>query len=116
MPDPPDPETFRRSKLDWDEVARSPHAELLQWHSALIALRRSTPELSDGRFDTVSVVVDEDARSLVFRHGPVTVACNLGDKPTTVPIPSGTVVLSSADPDDDPGVLSPESVVVLRIP
>ncbi|MDQ3897630.1 MAG: malto-oligosyltrehalose trehalohydrolase [Actinomycetota bacterium] len=117
VPDPQDPETFRRSKLDWDELGRPPHAGILDWHKQLIALRRSTPELGDGRFDTVSVVYDEDERWLVFRHGPVTVACNLGEKPATVPIPTGTVALSSADDvsvDGNRGVLSPESALVLR--
>ncbi|HEX2119787.1 MAG TPA: malto-oligosyltrehalose trehalohydrolase [Acidimicrobiales bacterium] len=119
VPDPQDPETFRRSKLDWDEVARQPHAGLLDWHKQLIALRRSTPELSDGRFDTVSVVYDEEARWLVFRHGPVAVASNFGDKPVTVPVPSGTVALSSSDESSVEGheaALAPESVIVLCTP
>ena len=114
VPDPQDPETFRRSKLDWDEVSRPPHAELLQWHKDLIALRRSTPELSDGRFDQVRVEYDEEARWLAFGHGPVTVVCNLGEKPGTFTIPAGEVVLSSAEADAGGGVLSAESVVVLR--
>jgi maltooligosyltrehalose trehalohydrolase len=116
IPDPQDPETFRRSKLDWDEVGRSPHAELLDWHKRLIALRRSTPELSDGRFDRVQVDYDEDRRWLVLAQGPVTVACNLGERPATVPVPSGTVVLSSGPGnavDGDEALLAEESVVVL---
>ena len=119
VPDPQDPETFRRSKLDWDEVSRPPHAGILDWHRQLIALRRSTPELSDGRFDTVSVVYDEDERWLVVRHGPVAVACNFGEKPASVPIPTGTVALSSADDvsiEGNRAALSPESVLVLCTP
>ncbi|MDQ4068615.1 MAG: malto-oligosyltrehalose trehalohydrolase, partial [Actinomycetota bacterium] len=119
VPDPQDPQTFRRSKLDWDEVRRPRHAGLLDWHKQLIALRRSTPELSDGRFETVSVVYDEDERSLVFRHGPIAVACNFGEKPATVPIPAGTPVLSSGDGasiEGDHAVLSPESVTVVHTP
>jgi maltooligosyltrehalose trehalohydrolase len=119
VPDPQDPETFRRSKLNWDEVVRSPHKELLDWHRRLIALRRSTPGLADGRFDHVTVDFDEDAGWLTFTHGPVTVACNLGEKPATVPISPGTVVLSSEDAisiEGDAAVLPPEAVVVQTHP
>jgi maltooligosyltrehalose trehalohydrolase len=119
VPDPQDPETFRRSKLNWDEVERSPHKELLDWHRRLIALRRSTPELSDGRFDRVAVDYDEEGRWLTFSHGPVTVACNLGEKPVSVPISPGTVVLSSDDApsiEGDAAVLSPEAVMVQTHP
>jgi maltooligosyltrehalose trehalohydrolase len=48
VPDPQDPSTFERSKLDWSELAREPHASLLEWYRRLIALRRSVPELSCG--------------------------------------------------------------------
>ncbi len=41
VPDPQDPATFERSKLDWSELGREPHAELLAWHKALIARRRA---------------------------------------------------------------------------
>ena len=119
VPDPQDPETFYRSKLDWDERARAPHAELLDWHTRLIALRRSTPELRDGRFDRVQVDVDEDARWLVLTHGPVTVACNLGDKAAKVPIPPGQVVLSSDDGstvDGETAVLLPENALIFHSP
>ena len=45
VPDPQDPETFTRSKLNWAEAADGDHARLLELYRALIALRRSTPEL-----------------------------------------------------------------------
>jgi len=40
VPDPQSPLTFERSRLDWSEPGRPEHAELLDWHKALIALRR----------------------------------------------------------------------------
>jgi len=119
VPDPQDPETFRRSKLDWDEVGVAQHAELLDWHRRLIALRRTTPELTDGRFDRVEVDYDEGERWLVYTHGPVTVACNFSDKEVTVPIRPGTVKLSSGPRtavDGDRARLSPEGVIVVRTP
>src|SRR3954447_19647974 len=34
-PDPQDPFPFPRPRLDWDELDRPPHAELLAWHRQL---------------------------------------------------------------------------------
>jgi len=116
VPDPQDPETFRRSKLDWDEVARPPHAGLLDWHRQLITLRRSTPGLADGPVD---VAYDDDRRWLVLTRGTLTVACNFGAGSVTVPVRPGSVALSLDDKfsmEDDQAVLAPESVVVLRTP
>src|SRR5260370_17220790 len=42
-PDPQDPDTFLRSKLNWMELEREPHASLLAWHRRLIALRPCAP-------------------------------------------------------------------------
>ncbi|HEY5319593.1 MAG TPA: malto-oligosyltrehalose trehalohydrolase, partial [Galbitalea sp.] len=47
VPDPQDPETFRRSKLDWDEAAVGEHARLLALYRELARLRRTVPELTD---------------------------------------------------------------------
>lgn len=86
VPDPQDENTFIRSKLDWSEVRRSPHAELLDWHRDLVALRKSTPDLLDDDLDAVSVRYDEGARWLVLERGAITVACNLGSNPAEVPL------------------------------
>lgn len=40
IPDPNDPETFRRSRLDWDCLNRTPHLETLTRYRQLLALRR----------------------------------------------------------------------------
>ncbi|MGQ4828254.1 hypothetical protein, partial [Enterococcus faecalis] len=47
VPDPQDPETFHRSKLDWAEPASDGHAELLALYRELAKLRRARPELTD---------------------------------------------------------------------
>jgi len=41
--DPQDPQTFSRSKLNWTELEREPHAGLLAWHKQLIALSTEHP-------------------------------------------------------------------------
>jgi maltooligosyltrehalose trehalohydrolase len=116
VPDPQDPETFRRSRLDWNEVRGPGHAGLLEWHRRLIALRRSTPALTDGRFDRVEVDYDEAGRWLVYAHGPLTVACNFGEAEATVPVRPGTVELTSSPEssvEGDRARLAPESVIVV---
>ena len=86
IPDPQTLETFARSKLDWGELARDPHADLLRWHRELIRLRRESPELTDGRLDQVVVEFDEDARWLTMSRGAIVVAVNLAPESRTVPL------------------------------
>ena len=43
VPDPQDPETFLRSKLDWSAAGRGAVPALLDWYRSLIALRRAPP-------------------------------------------------------------------------
>ena len=112
VPDPQDPATFEASKLDWEV-----DEDLLAFYRSLIALRRSRPELSDGRRDRVSVTWDDDARWVVLRRGSVAVACNLGRRTAVVPGTPGEVLLASAGWAVRDGALEldPESVVVLEL-
>ena len=86
VPDPQDPATFERSKLDWSEAEGS---ELLDWHRALIALRRAEPGLRDGAF--AGATADGDV--LTIRRGDLTVVANLRGEPVTA---RGDVLLASA--------------------
>jgi maltooligosyltrehalose trehalohydrolase len=88
VPDPNDEQTFRRSQLDWSEPDTEPHATLLRLYRELIALRRCHPELSDPRLDTVTVEVNEQARTLVLHRGALRVVVNLGAQPATVALDS----------------------------
>ncbi len=99
VPDPQIEETFLRSKLDWNELAHRPHADLLEWHRRLVALRRSEPALLDGRMDLVRCSYDEGERWLVVERGPVSVACNFDDAPHALPLREGShkVLLASAE-------------------
>jgi maltooligosyltrehalose trehalohydrolase len=91
VPDPQDPETFRRSKLDWSEPEREPHARLLGWYRDLLALRRSRPDLRDPRLDRVDVSWAD--RHLRVRRGAHLVLVNLAEEPWTVDV-DGEVLLS----------------------
>jgi malto-oligosyltrehalose trehalohydrolase len=86
VPDPQDEETFLRSKLDWEQPAREPHRSMLTWYRALLALRRSRPELADPRFDRVHVDYDEDARWLLIHRGQLRLAANLGAADVVLPL------------------------------
>jgi maltooligosyltrehalose trehalohydrolase len=89
VPDPQDPATFLRSRLDWSEPARAPHAGILEWYRALLRLRRSTPALSDGRRERCEVALDEARGWLRLTRGEVTVLVNLGPAAARVPLEAG---------------------------
>ena len=80
IPDPESIETFKRSKLRWDEVHEGRHGEMLEWYRKLIHLRRSSSALNDGDLGHIKVLFDEKKRWLVMGRGLVTVMCNLGDE------------------------------------
>jgi maltooligosyltrehalose trehalohydrolase len=100
IPDPQAPETFRRSKLDWGELAREPHKDLFEWHKKLWKLRRSVPELSDGRLDRVRTRFDEQARWFMMERGSVTLAVNFSKDRKPIPLFGGkpSELLLSSEP------------------
>ncbi|HEX7746689.1 MAG TPA: malto-oligosyltrehalose trehalohydrolase [Micromonosporaceae bacterium] len=75
VPDPQAAQTFARSRLDWAELDKPEHREMLDFHRRLIAVRKSWPELSDPRLDQVEV--RHGNRFLVVRRGRCVVAANL---------------------------------------
>jgi maltooligosyltrehalose trehalohydrolase len=122
IPDPQDIATFERGKLRWDDISAEPHASLLDWYRELIALRRSTSALTDGRLDRVKVAFDEQAKWMVVRRQQVEVVCNLADDCQAIPIcgsgsrPDKNVLSSTADWRLRPGFieLPADSVAILH--
>ena len=119
VPDPQDPATFERSKLDWDELGEPPHARVLAAYRELIALRRTVPDLLDPRFEHIGVETDHDRGALIVRRGRVTVAVNLGNAPITVAV-EGEIRFESREgaasrtgSGDLPVQLEPDAAVVL---
>jgi maltooligosyltrehalose trehalohydrolase len=125
--DPQDPETFRRCKLRWESLGRAPHAEMLAYYRALLALRRRLPALHNGRKDLTRVWLDEEARALVVERrdpggGRAACCANLGAAPArlALPAPAGSwrLELSSAGADaasaDGAGtvVLAPDTAAI----
>jgi malto-oligosyltrehalose synthase/malto-oligosyltrehalose trehalohydrolase len=88
VPDPQDPATYERSKLDWSEVEVGDHAVLLSAYRELIALRRRLPELTDPDMRRTTCEVDEDARWFLMRRGDVAVVANVGDAEVVVDLGS----------------------------
>jgi maltooligosyltrehalose trehalohydrolase len=68
VPDPQDPSSFQRSKLDWPELEREPHRSLLSWYRDLIRLRR---DLAGS-----PLAVEQGRGTLTMTRGPVRVACD----------------------------------------
>ncbi|MEU5400462.1 malto-oligosyltrehalose trehalohydrolase [Streptomyces sp. NPDC005963] len=103
VPDPQDPATYERSRLDRSERERPPHARLLAWHRELIALRRAQPDLADPDLAAVKVAYDERAGWLAVRRGEVRIAVNLSEEPVAIPLGRGGRVLAAWDPVQAPG-------------
>ena len=112
------PQTFQRSKLNWQERTRPPHAEMLDWYKRLIALRHSTPDLNDPDLSHVHVRVSEEEKWLVMERGSVTVAFSLAAKSLQIQIrPSSDILLASSPEIHRDGAtltLPPDSIVVLK--
>jgi maltooligosyltrehalose trehalohydrolase len=118
IPDPESQVTFENSKLEWDEVARSEHAEMLAWHRSLIRLRRTTPSLNDGAPGKTKVTFDEHAKWLRMDRGSIAVICNLGEQ-RVFPVQRNARVLLASQPFSravsDAITLPQDSVVILEV-
>ncbi|WP_433393393.1 malto-oligosyltrehalose trehalohydrolase [Micromonospora sp. KLBMP9576] len=85
VPDPQDPQTFVRSRLDWSELDKPEHRGMYEFHRRLIALRKSRADLSDPRLH--SVEARHGDQFLVLRRGETLVVANLAAKPQRVTLP-----------------------------
>ncbi|WP_018950687.1 malto-oligosyltrehalose trehalohydrolase [Thioalkalivibrio sp. AKL12] len=122
IPDPQSIETFEQSRLDWDELEREPHADILQWYRALIALRHAHSAFGDDRLEAIEAHFDEAARWLIVHRSGLRVVCNLHPAPQRLACPgaaaghlllqSDTGIVVGPDTLELPG----ESVVILDAP
>ncbi|GLJ60307.1 malto-oligosyltrehalose trehalohydrolase [Microbacterium barkeri] len=121
VPDPQDPATFARSRLDWSEPypadgAPTRHTRILAVHRALARLRRAEPDLVDPRLERVSAEWSEDERWIRLRRGGLEIVVNLADAPLRIR-PAADVVFATAPLDDDDGAMlvPPRAGAVVRI-
>jgi maltooligosyltrehalose trehalohydrolase len=84
VPDPQDPATFERSKLNWGELTTGRHEVLLDVYRRLAALRRDLPELTDPAFSSLAAHADEASRVFTLRRGALLVAVNFSDSEARV--------------------------------
>ncbi len=92
IPNPQDPSTFERSKLNWSELSLPRHAELFDWYRRLIRLRRDRVEMPrDSQADSPRPETNFDAAAgwLTFVHNGVLALFNLADRTQRVPMPAG---------------------------
>jgi len=117
IPDPGDPATFERSKLDWSEPRRPLHAEILKWYRQLIRLRHDLPGMSDPRPERHRVAWDEDAGWVMAQRGQYLVAASLGADTVVLTVPRGTRTVTVSNPTVHLGdgrlVLPPDSVAIM---
>ncbi len=120
VPDPQDPATFAASKLDWSELSRPPHAELLDLTSRLLHIRRTYPDFTDPRFDAGRAESDDEAGWLVLERGSMILVVNFADRPSTVAVGrrqlSPVIVLGEAEVAGADIRLGPHSALAAQWP
>jgi maltooligosyltrehalose trehalohydrolase len=84
VPDPQDPATYERSKLDWSELEGGRHAVLLATYRRLAELRRTLPGLTDPAFGDLRAEADDDTRVFTLLRSDLLLAVNFGEAPATV--------------------------------
>lgn len=117
VPDPQDPETYQRSRLDWSELDREPHRRILQLHRDLIRLRKSEPAFADPSFAALSAEVDGAASTFRLRLGDIDVLVNLGERDWHAD--AGALLLGTSPAVRAEGgglVLGPDTAAVCRAP
>jgi maltooligosyltrehalose trehalohydrolase len=97
VPDPNDPASFERSKLDWSRAG----GETLALWTTLLRLRREVPALGNCRRDLAAARVDPERRLVVLERGDpsgsrAVVAANLGEGSQHVPVDTGKLRLRVA--------------------
>jgi maltooligosyltrehalose trehalohydrolase len=120
VPDPQDPATFTRSKLDWSQLYGEPHQDILAWYRALIALRRSRPELTDPRLDRVRADYDEQDRWLVVHRARLRITANLSPSPQRLLLGAPAIgILAASSPDvkldGDAVAMPPATFAVIEV-
>jgi len=109
IPDPMAEETYLSAKLDWDAMARAPHAGWLDWYRRVLAIRHReiVPRLPDirtgGRYLVVgdgAVLVRWDLASPA--DSDLVLAANLSPQPLRgFPPAFGHVLWREGEPGDD---------------
>ncbi len=119
VPDPNDPATFERSKLDWTESLTGEHARLLGLYRRVARLRREHPQLTDPTRAGHRAETAGPGRWILHR-GDVAIYLNLSPEPWEIALGSREVLLSTTDDGssagEGAGILAPDTATVLGPP
>jgi maltooligosyltrehalose trehalohydrolase len=67
-PDPQSPETFKRSKLQWDLLTKETHQAMLEYYKSLINLRKKEPVLKTLNRYNLKATSDAQANTLTLKR------------------------------------------------
>jgi maltooligosyltrehalose trehalohydrolase len=95
VPDPQDPATFHRSKLNWD-LANPAENEMLKWYRDLIELRKKMITTADGNC-TTEIVEGSIIMRVPSSNPKITVVANLKSDSLPVIGPEWRNILSARD-------------------
>jgi maltooligosyltrehalose trehalohydrolase len=95
--DVPEPHGFPPAGLDWAELDKPEHREILDFYRRLITLRKSRPDLSDPNLERLDVRYGD--QFVVVRRGRCFVAANLAGKAQRITLPDvvRAVLLATRD-------------------
>ncbi len=96
VPDPQDPATFERSRLDWSELEDFRHSRMLETYQRLAELRRTLPDLTDPSLGSVACTADQETRVFRLRRGAVEIVVNFGDETQDIET-SGELLFTTSD-------------------
>jgi maltooligosyltrehalose trehalohydrolase len=118
VPDPQDPATRLRSRLDWSEAETHDGARLLALYRRLIEVRAELPGLWSGRLDETEVLAGEDAgaRWISWRRPGAIVCVGFGPGPVEVPLPEGFAGGAAVATDPACAVVTNGSGEAVRLP
>lgn len=95
VPDPQDPETFTRSRLDWSEAESGRGARILDVYRQLARVRRAEPAVTDPAFGSTTCRVAEDPRFFTMVRGDLEMLVNFGDAPVERAVDSDELVFGT---------------------
>jgi maltooligosyltrehalose trehalohydrolase len=119
LPDPQDPETFRKSRIEWEKRHRGKHKVLLDLYKTLIRIRKESPCFSTLDKELMVSYCLEDKNILFMRrwknmsHAFAIFNFNKTDVSLAAPVPEGnwSKVLDSSDKIwEGPGSFVPDKI------
>ncbi len=118
IPDPQSPETFIKSKLNWNEIEKDSHNKMLFWHQKLIQIRKenlSQIRAQKPEFYTLNI----EQRIYLYEAGNLLILANCGDNDFRVEnekLKDHQIILQNKNCEENDAklVLSPSSVVILK--